>query len=204
MTFFILAITAAISILAFNNRELFNKLQFNPYQVYHRKQWYRLISHGFVHGGWLHLIINMLVFWSFGISVQRIFDVLALEGIIRFPVLNFGILYFGGIVIASLSSLRKHRDNSYYNSVGASGAVSAVVFVSIFFDPWHKIYFYGIIGIPGIILGIGYLIYSYIMSKKSSDHINHDAHFLGAVWGFIYPLILDYNLFKVFISKLVT
>ncbi len=202
MTLFIIAITVGISILSFNRDDIFRKLQFNPYQTYYRKEFYRLLSHGFIHGGWLHLIINMLVLYSFGISLERTFHTLAAEGIIRYPELNYAFLYFGGIIIASLPSLRKHRDNFYYNSVGASGAVSAVVFMSIFFDPWSKIYFYGIIGIPGIILGIGYLIYSYVMSKKSTDNINHDAHFAGAIWGAIYPLLLSFQLYKVFIHQL--
>jgi membrane associated rhomboid family serine protease len=86
--------------------------------------------------------------------------------------------------------------------VGASGAVSAVVFTSIFFRPLDNLYIMGILPIPAIIFGVAYLVYSHYMSKMSSDNINHDAHFIGAVFGFIYPLLLDPKLFKVFLNQL--
>jgi len=111
-------------------------------------------------------------------------------------------LYFGGIVIASLTTLKKYKDNSYYQSVGASGAVSAVVFTYIFFDPLSKLLFMFIIPIPAIVFGIAYLAYSHYMSKKEGDYINHDAHFVGSVFGFIYPLLIDPKLFLIFLNKL--
>jgi membrane associated rhomboid family serine protease len=202
MTIIILIVTAGISILAFNRPEIMSRLQFNPYQTYHQKHWYRLISHGFVHAGWLHLIINMLVFWSFGAAIEQTFDALQINGWMNNPQLNYFLLYFGGIVFSSLLTLKKHKDNPYYNSVGASGAVSAVVFTSIFFDPWRKIYFYGIIGIPGILLGLLYLGYSYYMGKKGEGMINHDAHFVGAVYGLLFPIIVDVDLAQIFIHQL--
>ena len=202
MTIIIVILTSIISYLAFNNRELMQKLQFNSYQIWHKKEYYRLISHGFVHADWTHLIINMFVLFSFGMAVEGVLDQLQVNGWIQFPILDYLLLYLTGIVISSLLSLYKHRDNMYYNAVGASGAVSAVVFLSIFFDPWSKIYFYGIIGIPGIILGIIYLGYSYYMGKKGKDLINHDAHIIGAVYGLVFPLLLDVELLDIFIYGL--
>ncbi|GAG05787.1 unnamed protein product, partial [marine sediment metagenome] len=84
----------------------------------------------------------------------------------------------------------------------ASGAVSAVIFAGIFLTPLKKLYLYGIIGIPGIICGILYLIYSSYMSRRNRDNINHDAHFVGAVFGFLFPLILDFKLLSSFINQL--
>ena len=202
MTYFIIAITVVVSVLAFKNHEIFNKFQFNAYRIFHFKEWNRLISHGFIHADWLHLIINMLVFLSFGLSVENIFAQLKVAGWIEYPIVDFALLYFGGIIISSLWTLFKHKDHEFYNSVGASGAVSAVVFTSIFFDPWGKIYFYGIIGIPGVVLGLGYLGYSYYMSKKGGDNINHDAHFVGAVYGLAFPLFLDIKMYELFIINL--
>ncbi len=202
MTILLIIITSIISVLGFGNPGLFDKLQLNPYQVYHKKEWYRIVSHGFLHADWVHLIINMLVLFSFGSSVERIFKSLALEGIIKSPVLSYVILYFASMIMATVTTVKKHKDNIWYNSVGASGAVSAIVFTNIFFQPMASVYFYAIIPIPGIIFGVLYLAYSHYMSKRGGDHINHDAHFIGAVFGFIFPLFLDHKLIYVFIDQL--
>ncbi|MDD2196549.1 MAG: rhomboid family intramembrane serine protease [Bacteroidales bacterium] len=202
MTIPIIIITAIVSIMSLNNRALMDKLQFNPYNTYHKKQWYRLITHAFVHADYMHLFINMLVFLSFGIAVEKMFGELKLIGIISNPTFHFVTLYLGGTIIASLTTLKKHKDNYYYNSVGASGAVSAIVFTSIFFQPLSNLYLMGIIPIPAIVFGVVYLVYSNYMSRKSTDNINHDAHFIGAVFGFIYPLLIDPKLFKIFLNQL--
>lgn len=202
MTLFIVIATAAISILAFSNQQIMDKLLFSPYKTIHNREWHRLLTHGFVHADYMHLFINMFVLMSFGAAVEDIFGSLRLNGIINNATLNFCLLYFGGIVIASLTTLKKYKDNSYYQSVGASGAVSAVVFTYIFFDPLSKLLFMFIIPIPAIVFGILYLAYSHYMSKKEGDFINHDAHFVGSVFGFIYPLLIDPKLFLIFLSKL--
>ena len=114
----------------------------------------------------------------------------------------FLLYYFGAIVIASLTSLFRHKDDPWYNAVGASGAVSAVLFSFIFFNPWELLYFYGVLPVPGIIMGVLYLIYSNYMSRRESDNVNHDAHISGAVFGFVFPLIIDYRLISYFIDRL--
>ena len=197
MTIIIIIITTVFSISAFSRRELFYKFQLNPYQIYHRKDYKRILTHGFLHADWIHLIINMIVLYSFGSAVENYFNYY-----FKYPVFYFIIFYILAIVISSIISVFKHKDNHNYNAVGASGAVSAIVFTSIFFNPWQKIYFYGIIGVPGIILGILYLIYSYYMSKKSKDNTNHDAHFVGAIFGLIFPLIIDFSLYKIFTDQI--
>jgi len=202
MTFLLIALTSIVSILAFNRRELFEKLQLNTYAVFHKKEWYRVLSHGFIHADWIHLFINMFVLFSFGQSVENIFDQLAAEGIIKSPVLSFVILYFGGMIIATVTSIKNHKDDYWYNSVGASGAVSAIVFTHIFFYPLKAIELYAIIPIPGIILGVAYLIYSQYMSKRGKDNVNHDAHFIGAVFGFLFPIVLEPKLINVFLGQL--
>ncbi|MFO7829120.1 MAG: rhomboid family intramembrane serine protease [Bacteroidales bacterium] len=202
MTIFIIIVTSLISIVAFGNKQLFEKLQLNPYRVYHKKEWYRLISHGFLHADWVHLIINMIVLLSFGRAVENIFKQLAAEGIIKSPTLVFVLLYFISMIAATLTSVYKQKDNMWYNSVGASGAVSAVIFTSIFFQPLARLYLYAVIPIPGIVFGVLYLGYSHYMSKKGGDNINHDAHFIGAVVGFIFPLFLNPKLIHVFIDQL--
>ena len=202
MTLLIIIVTTIISLLAFGNPVIFEKLQLNPYQVYHKKEWYRIITHGFLHADWVHLFINMLVFYSFGSSVEQIFNSLAAEGIIHYPLFVYLILYFASMIMATVTTVKKQKDNIWYNSVGASGAVSAVVFTNIFFQPMASVYFYAVIPIPGIIFGILYLGYSHYMSKRSSDNINHDAHFIGAVFGLIFPLFLEPRLIHVFWDQL--
>jgi len=202
MTILLIIITSAISIIAFNRKDIFDKLQLNPYAVYHKKEWYRIISHGFLHADWVHLFVNMFVLFSFGNAVESIFKQLAANGIIKSPILSFVLLYFSSMILATVTSIRKQKDNHWYNSVGASGAVSAVVFTSIFFQPLSNLYFYAVIPIPGIVFGILYLGYSQYMSKKGKDNINHDAHFIGAVVGFLFPLILDPKLIHIFIGQL--
>lgn len=201
-TLIIVVITSLISIIAFKRHELFSKFEFNAYQIYHRKEWYRLITHGFLHADWMHLIVNMLVLLSFGTVIENYFGELEAQGILHFPVLWYLLLYVGGLVVSSLISLKKHKDDIWYNSLGASGAVSSVIFCSIFFAPWQKLYFYAILPIPGIIFGILYLWYSSYASKKNRDNINHEAHFVGALFGFIFPLLIDVRLINIFIHHL--
>ena len=184
--------------MGFRKPDLFYKLQLNPWQVVHQKDYHRVITHALLHADWAHLIINMIVFFSFG------------EGLLGYFRIYFGklasviflALYVFAIIVSSIYSILKNKDNSSYNAIGASGAVSAVVFASIFFDPWHKIGLYGIIPIPGILFALLYLAYSYYMGKKSYDNIGHDSHFWGAVFGLIFPIIIQPSLFHVFINNL--
>jgi len=144
----------------------------------------------------------MVVLLSFGLAVESLFSQLKEAEIIRFPILHFFTLYFGGIIISCLSTIRRYKDAVYYRGVGASGAVSAVVFVSIFFRPLSNLYIMGVIPIPAIVFGLAYLIYSHYMSRRASDSINHSAHFAGAIFGFIYPLLIDPKLIMVFVNGL--
>lgn len=203
LTYFFIALTALVSVPAFSNRELFDKLKFNAYLIFHKKEWHRLLSHGFVHADWGHLFFNMLAFFFFGVNVEMWFNLLKEKGVISFMPLHYGLLFLGGIIVASIPSLLKHKNDHWYNSVGASGGVASVVFASIFFEPHLPIYFYFIpIPIPGFIFGIAYLAYSQYMSKKQTDNINHDAHLYGALFGLAYPILIDYELVFHFINRL--
>ncbi|MGD9930584.1 MAG: rhomboid family intramembrane serine protease [Mangrovibacterium sp.] len=198
MTIILIAITSLVSIAAFNRPDLIDKLQFNASQIYHRKEYHRLITHGFVHANWEHLIVNMIVLLSFGRAIEMYFE----YGFGRMANAYFLILYFGGMIASNGYALFKHRNNYYYNAVGASGAVSAVLFAAIFFEPWDKIYFFGVIPIPGIVFAVLYLVYSYYMSRKQNDNIAHDAHFLGALFGFVFPILLNFQFLERFLDKL--
>jgi membrane associated rhomboid family serine protease len=198
MTNAIVIITVVISLLAFYNREIMQRLIFNPYLITEHRQWYRFITAGFIHADFLHLLINMLVFWSFGRVVETYYAALFEEKATFYYIL----LYLGGIVVSITPSYVKNKHNAAYNSLGASGAVAAVLFAAILFQPLNKIYLYGLIGLPGIVVGIAYLGYSYYMNKRGGGFINHDAHFWGAVFGMIFTILLKPSVFLYFLDQL--
>ncbi len=187
LTFIIIAITSIISISAFNNIELFSTLKFNAYNIKHSGEKWRFFSYALVHSGWLHLIINMYVLYSFGDVVELYFS--TTYGTIGY--LYYVLLYVGGVLFSTLYDFGKHKDDIYYNAVGASGAVSAVVFSSILIYPSGSIYLFPIpFPLPSWVFGFVYLIYSAYMGKKGVDNIGHFAHFWGAVFGIVLTIIL--------------
>lgn len=198
ITWFIIGITVLISYLAFQNSALADKLQFNAAKIIHQKEYYRLVSHAFIHANWPHLVVNMMVLYFFGSNIEAYFGYYFENKATAY----FLVLYFGGILASNIWSLIKHKNNYYYNAVGASGAVSAVLFATIFFEPWKPLYLFAVLPIPGILFAAGYLFYSYQMGKKKTDNVAHDAHFLGAVFGFIFPVLLKPDLFDRFIDNL--
>ncbi len=202
ITILIVILSVLTSVVAFRREELFNKLDLSPTRIVHQKEYYRIFTHAFLHADYFHLGINMLVLYSFGRYVEQIFSQLESAGLIFSGPFFYILLYVIGIVLASVSTISRHRNNESYSAVGASGAVSAIVFSYIFFAPLEKIYFYMVLPIPGILFGVLYLIYSSYMSRRKSDNINHSAHFWGAVVGFVFPILLEPSLFMVFLDKL--
>lgn len=188
----IIIVTCLASISAFQNNALVSRFIFSPYTVArNQSEWYRFFSSGFLHGGWLHLLFNMYVLWMFGGIVEQYFELLFA------PVGSFLFLamYLIALPISETASYIKHKDNFRYASLGASGAVSAVVFAFILFEPTQKLFFIFIpIGIPAFIFGPLYLAYSAYMAKQNQDNIGHDAHFWGAVFGFVFPLLFKPDL----------
>ena len=202
MTIFIILITVVVSYMGFQRSDVFYKLMFNSYQIWHRRQWYRMISHGLLHVDWPHLLINMFVLFSFGSFVELRFDMYETAGMVRDGKLIYLLFYISAIAVSSVLSLYKNRDKYHYNSVGASGAVSAIVFSSIITEPFQYVYFFGLLPIPGWLFGVSYLVYSWYMSKKGGDYINHDAHFVGAVYGILFTLLIQPQLIMVFFQRM--
>lgn len=189
MSTFIIFLTVAISVVCFYNGRLFDRLSLKPYQAVHNHQWYRIITHGFVHGDWMHLIVNMLVFWSFSSVVLYVFRGQYYAGMAMDPNIKFSLLYFGGLVVASAYDIAKRKDNPYYTTIGASGAVSAVVFTSIFYAPLSKIYLMGIIPMPAILFGVLYIAFEAYSARRGGGNVNHHAHMFGAIYGFVFPVL---------------
>jgi membrane associated rhomboid family serine protease len=172
--------------MAFNRPDMLSEFMMNPSKIKSRGQYYRFVTSGFIHQDHMHLILNMFSFYFFGRIIEIVFGtVFGAWG----PVYYIA-LYLIAIVVSDLPSYLKHKDNPGYNSLGASGGVAAVIFASIVFQPIQKICLLIAICLPGFILGTAYLIYCYYQGRKSNDNINHDAHLYGALFGFIFCVVL--------------
>ena len=202
ITVIIVIVTVIVSVAAMRRRELLYRFDLSPARLVHKREYYRIFTHAFLHANYFHLGINMLVLYSFGTYIEQAFSELEREGVIFSAPFFYLLLYVGSIALASLSTVIRYRNDEHYSAVGASGAVSAVVFTYIFFEPLKKIYFYMVLPIPGILFGILYLIYSSYMGRREGDNINHSAHFWGAVVGFLFPILLHPSLFLTFLDKL--
>jgi membrane associated rhomboid family serine protease len=195
MIYVILLITGLVSYMAFSNRELFDKLKFNAWYIKRDNEWYRFLSYALLHADWGHLLINMFVLWSFSNTVLVFFQ----RDFGQMANFYFLLLYIGGIAFSTLYDYAQHRNNIYYNAVGASGAVAAVVFSSIILYPAGEIFFiFFPVGIPSWIFGILYLIYSVYMGKRNVDNIGHNAHFWGAVYGIVFTIIINPDYLRLF------
>ena len=199
VTYGIILFTVVASVICFNNEELFNRLKFNAFDVHHEKQWYRFFSYGFLHSGWVHLFVNMLVLYSFGNQVEHYYHGYFKEKYILYYLL----LYMGGLLLSIIPAFGKHKNDVFYNAVGASGAVSSVIFASILIVPKAPISFFFVpVEIPAWIFGSLYLVYEFVMSRKAKDNIGHDAHFWGAVFGVIFTIALKPGLVDKFLMQI--
>ncbi|MCX6322577.1 MAG: rhomboid family intramembrane serine protease [Sphingobacteriales bacterium] len=185
LTFILIALNVIYSIIGFSNSTLVNKTIMWPYGVKRQQQYYRFITSGFLHADWMHLFFNMFTLYFFGRNIEIIFKNYGLGGYAAYLA-----LYIGGLVISDLPSYFKHRDDPNYRSLGASGAVSAVVFATIVFSPWSSIYLYGAFKISAALYAILFIVYCVYMGKQNRDNINHDAHLWGALFGMIFTLCL--------------
>lgn len=198
VTLILVIITAGATLYAWNNQNIMYKWIFNPYTIKRNNEYQRFITSGFIHSNWMHLIFNMLMLYMFGGYVETLFRQVYGELGIVFYLL----LYIIGIVVSDIPTYIRHKNHPHYNSLGASGGVSSILFSFIMFMPIEKLCLYGLLCLPGIIWGALYLAYSYYMSKKGGDNINHDAHLYGAVFGIIFTIIVYPPVISSFISSI--
>lgn len=198
MTLAIIGFTVLVSLLAFRDRKVFENMLFEPFVINARKDWFRLVTHGFIHGNVPHLAVNMFVLYMFGPLVEQGYEQITM----RSSTLSFLVLYLAGITLSSLPGYYKHRYDPTYRAVGASGATSAVVFASILMFPLNRLSLLILpIPAPAWVFGLLYLGYEWYMGKRGGDGIAHDAHFAGAVVGIAFTALLDPDVLPHFLAQ---
>lgn len=183
----LIVIIVILSLVCFKDNNLRSKLIHNPYKAFKYKEYYRLLTSGFIHADYLHLFLNMYAMYLFGGAVETYFQY-------YFGSLSsmyFIGLFFLGIIIANLPDFFQKKDMPYYNSLGASGGVSSIVFASIILSPLTKLMIFPIpLPMPAYVFAAVYIGYSVYMNRRQSDNINHMAHMWGGLWGVVYMIII--------------
>jgi membrane associated rhomboid family serine protease len=177
-TLILIIITVVISATSFNNPKVYGDFILYPPAI-NRGQYYRFLTSGFIHANWQHLLFNMITLYFFGEAIEAVLVTYVGKW-------AFLALYLGGIIISDIPSYLKNKHNSGYASLGASGGVSSVVFAFIIFAPWS---WFAFPPVPAILYGVAYMWYSVYMSKRGGDHINHDAHLWGSIFGVVFIFI---------------
>ena len=191
ITLVIVIVTCLVTIGGFNSQKIIDDLIFYPPAITQHNQWYRFFSCGLIHADAGHLFFNMFSLYLFGDLVEKGFlYVFAEKGKILYLV-----MYVVALFVCLLPTFAKHKNDYYYRSLGASGAVSAVIFAGLLLEPTIKVGFFFIPPIiPGYVFGPLYLILSTYLEKKSRDNINHSAHIWGAIFGILFVIIMAYVL----------
>jgi membrane associated rhomboid family serine protease len=213
VTLIIVIATCAISLIYMQNQEFKSKFMFNAYAIKHRNEWWRWFTGGFLHADMMHLIFNMVTLWYFGSVVEltmsgnSVLNQEELDGNFLWGhgvgSLMYFLMYMSAIPLSSVFTYFKNKDNPYYNALGASGAVSAVVYSFILFAPLRELTIFFAIPATSWIYGIIYLVISWTMARRNIGNIGHDAHFFGSLYGFIFPIVFFPFLAENFVSQLV-
>jgi len=204
ITLSIILLTSVISFTGFSNQKVLDDLIFYPPAVSNRNQWYRFVTSGLIHADIMHLLFNMYSFYLFGDLVERTFvQIFGESGKIIYL-----ILYIISLIVCLLPTYFNNQNNYHYRSLGASGAVSAVIFAGIFLYPTMGMGIFPIpFHIPGFVFGPLYLILSAYLAKKGHGNINHSAHIWGAIFGIVFLIITTtflskFNAFENFINAI--
>ena len=196
LTFVLIAVTVLVSWLAFERPALLDRLILWPPAIDRKKQYDRLLTHGFIHADWSHLLFNMITLYFFGRQIER--EMASVIG----PV-GFVLFYLSAIVIAILPTYLRHRHDPTYRSLGASGAVSAVLFAFILLSPWTLIIVF-VLPMPAILYAVAYVAYSIWMDRRGGDNINHSAHLSGALYGVLFMLVMEPRIGPYFLQQLMS
>ncbi|MFL0162258.1 rhomboid family intramembrane serine protease [Aquirufa salirivi] len=197
ISFIIIVITVLVSLLCWQKPALMDRMTMNPFKINRRKEYWRFITSGFIHADFTHLFFNLFSFFFFGLQLENIFTILFPES----GQILFVIFYLTAIVAADLPTYFKQSKNPHFNSLGASGAVSAVIFAGILFFPTEKIYLFGILGIPGFIYAGLFTWYSIAMDRRGRDYVNHSAHLYGGLYGLVFVTFLYPKVWLTFVEQ---
>ena len=195
ITFILIAVTCVVTLLAFKNPALAGRLILWPPAIDRHKQYDRLVTYGFIHADFWHLLFNMITLFFFGRVMEDI--ITGLSGS-RWTFVAF---YFAALVVSILPTYLKHQKDPNYRSLGASGAVSAVLFAFILINPWARIGVF-FIPMPAIVFAVLYIGYSIWMDKRGGDNVNHGAHLAGAAFGVLFMLALEPRVLAHFLQVL--
>lgn len=188
----IFVITIITSLMAFSNETLLSNLILHPYSVARKKNVYTVLTSGLIHNDWMHLIFNMLSYYFFAFNLEKIIGHW-----------QFGLLYVLSLILSDVTTIYKHKDDYRYRSLGASGAVSAVIFGFIMYYPVSLMMIMPIpFEIYAIVFGVLYLVYCHFAAKHARDNVNHDAHLFGALSGVIITIALNPHVVNSFIAQI--
>ena len=196
ITYALIGITCLVSWMAFNNRKLADRLILWPPAIDKHRQYDRLVTYGFIHADFMHLLFNMMTLYFFGRQIEVLMN--GLVGVWAYPV-----FYVSALVVSILPTYLKNQHNPNYLSLGASGAVSAVLFAFILIAPWQLIFVF-FFPLPAIVFAVLYVGYSIWMDRRGGDRINHSAHLAGAAYGILFMLLMDSRVLGHFLQQLLS
>ncbi len=197
ITLTIIIVTCVVTLAGFRNGKVVDELIFWPPAITKKHQYYRFITCGLIHADYMHVIFNMLTLYFFGTFMEAHY-----QGELGLQKWYYLALYIGALIVSNIPTYLKHRNDYNYRSLGASGAVSAVLFAFILLYPWQRIVVL-VFPVPAIVYGVLFLVYSAYMSRKGGDNVNHDAHFYGALFGILFTIAVSPNVAGEFWNKLI-